>query len=35
MANMRIEKIASSAEYRMSEIFQNCQFLEQNLGFPN
>ena len=32
---MRIGKIASSAEYRMNEQFQNCQFLEPNFGFPN
>ena len=32
---MRIEKIASSAEYRMDEQFQNSQFLEPNFGFPN
>ena len=32
---MRIDKIASSAEYRMDEKFQNCQFLEPNLDFPN
>ena len=32
---MEIAKIASSAEYRMDEQFQNCQFLEPNFGFPN
>ena len=32
---MRIGKIASSAEYRMDEQFQNCQFLEPNFDFPN
>ena len=34
-ANMRIGKMASSAEYRMEEQFQNYQFLEPNFGFPN
>ena len=32
---MRIDKIASSAECRMDEQFQNCQFLEPNFGFGN
>ena len=32
---MRIGKITSSAEYRIEEQFQNCQFLEPNVGFPN
>ena len=32
---MRIGKIASSAEYRMDEKFQSCQFLEPNFDFPN
>ena len=32
---MRISKIASSAEYRMDEQFQNCQFLEPNFDFPD
>ena len=32
---MRIGKIASSAEYRMDEQFQNCQFLKPNFDFPN
>ena len=32
---MTIGEIASSAENRMDELFQNCQFLEQNFGFPN
>ena len=32
---MRIGKIASSAEYRMDEQFQNCQFFEPNFDFPN
>ena len=32
---MRMGKIASSAEYRMDEQFQNCQFLEQNFDFLN
>ena len=32
---MRIGKITSSAEYRMDEKFQNCQFLEPNFDFPN
>ena len=32
---MRIGNIASSAEYRMDEQFQNFQFLEPNLDFPN
>ena len=32
---MRIGKIASSAEYRMNEQFQNCFFLEPNFGFRN
>ena len=32
---MRIGKISSSAEYRMDEKFQNCQFLmEPNFDFP-
>ena len=35
MPNMRIGKIANSAEYRMDEQFVNCQFLEPNFGFPN
>ena len=34
-ANIRIGKIASSAEYRIDKQFQNCQFLEPNFGFPN
>ena len=34
-ANMRIDKIASSAEYRMDEQFENCQFLEPKFGFTN
>ena len=33
--NMGIGKIASSAEYRMDESFQNCQFLVPNFGLPN
>ena len=32
---MRIGKIASSAEYRMDELFQNCRFLEPNFDFSN
>ena len=32
---MRFGKIASSAEYRMDELFQNCQFLEPNFDFSN
>ena len=32
---MRIGKIASGAEYRMDERFQNCQFLELNFGLPS
>ena len=32
---MKIAKIASSAEYRMDEQFQTCQFLEPNLDYPN
>ena len=32
---MRIDKIASSAEYRMYESFRNCQFLVPNFGFLN
>ena len=32
--NMRIDKIASSAKYRMNEKFQNCQFFSQNYEFP-
>ena len=32
---MRIDKIVSSAKYRMDEQFQNWQFLEANFGFPN
>ena len=32
---MRIGKIASSAEYRMDEQFQKCQFLEPNFDFPH
>ena len=34
-ANMRIGKIASSAEYRMDEQFQNCEFSEPNFDFRN
>ena len=34
-ANMKIGKIASSAEYQMNEQFQNCQFSELNFVFPN
>ena len=33
MTNMRFGKIASSAEYRMDEQFQHCQFLEPNFSF--
>ena len=32
---MRIRKIASSAEYRMDEQFQDFAFLEPNFGFLN
>ena len=32
---MRIGKIASGAEYRMDEQFQNWQFLEPNFDFSN
>ena len=32
---MRIRKIASSAEYRIDEQFQNSQFLGPNFDFPN
>ena len=32
---MRIGKIASSAEYRIDEQFQKCQFLEPNFDFLN
>ena len=32
---MRIGKIASSAEYRIGERFQNWQFLEPKFDFPN
>ena len=32
---MRIGEIASIAEYRTDEQFQNCQFLEPNFNFPN
>ena len=32
---MRIGKSASSAEYRIDEQFQNCQFSEPNFDFPN
>ena len=32
---MSIDKIVSSAEYQMDEQFQNCQFLESNIGFSN
>ena len=33
--NIRIGTIASSAEYRMEEQKQNCQFLEPHFGFPS
>ena len=33
--NMRIGKIASSAEYRMDKQFQNFQLLEPNFDFSN
>ena len=32
---MRISEIPRSAEYRMDEQFQICQFLEPNLSFQN
>ena len=32
---MKIGEIASNAEYRMDEQFQNWQFLEPSFGFPN
>ena len=32
-ANIRIDKIVSSTEYRMEEQFRNCQFLETNFDF--
>ena len=32
---MKIGKIASSAEYRMDEQLQNCQFLELNFDLPS
>ena len=34
MARMRIDEIASNAEYRMDEQFWNCQFFETNFGLP-
>ena len=34
-ANMRIGKMASSAEYRMDKQFQNFQFLKPNFGFSS
>ena len=33
--NIKIVKIASNAEYRIKEQFQNCLFLEPNFGFAN
>ena len=32
---IRIDGIASSAEYRMKEQFQNFQFFKPNFGFPD
>ena len=32
---MKIFKIESSAECKIDEQFQNCQFLEPNFQFPN
>ena len=32
---MRIYKIASGADYRMAERFQNLPIFEANYGFPN
>ena len=32
---MKIGKIASSAEYRMDELLQHCQFLQLNFGLGN
>ena len=34
-ANMRIGKIASSADDGMDNQFQNCQILEPNFDYPN
>ena len=35
MANLRFGRIASSAEYRIDEKFQNWQFLESHFDFSN